>query len=336
MKVTLLIFFSLLSLSSIISINDSPVFKVNTPNEGSFQVYESKNSNGELIGYHSQIKAPVCESGVCYDVNVTFHWNLIGSFSHFETKEKDPLTKLDHVPFTAKDYQKLQSILTNHDLIFTGMPAEKLVSKTKKNELDAVSGATVATIKDEVIEGALFTCYTLWHIANGAVEDSIEIHTKKQLQKPTVNRIANLNNDKAYYYLIENLNENQIHENLTLLLSLVSKSKGYFPKNAFESFPLSLYETDELKTFIKNEYPNFSYHTRNAVLEKLHLLKQVDSTLLQILISQLGERNSSENVKITELILKNGDQQIWRDLATRKNIYLSEAHRSQLKALLIK
>jgi hypothetical protein len=334
MKVALIVFFLFLSFNSAFTANDSPLFTVGTPNNGSFQVFEKLNTTGDHNGYFSKIVVPVCEEGVCYDVNITFYWDLIGSFLRFETTPKEPLTKLDHVPFTTKDYDKLQDILTNHDLVFTGMPAEKLVSKTEMKGLDAMSGATVSTIKKEVIAGALFTCHSLWHIANGVVVDSIRNYTKKELRKSIIESIAQINNPKANYYLIENLNEEQFSQNLPLLFTLIKKSEGYFPKNAFESFPLKLYETANLQLFIAKEYANFPYHTRVAILKKLQLIKKADPLLLHLLLTQLGERNSSENLMITELILLQGNLNLWNELASKENLSLSEAHRSRLNLLL--
>ena len=34
----------------------------------------------QLEKYSANIQAPVCEEGICYNVNVIFNWNLIGEF----------------------------------------------------------------------------------------------------------------------------------------------------------------------------------------------------------------------------------------------------------------
>jgi hypothetical protein len=326
MKLVVLVLAGLSGLLTYMLSGPGPAFEIETKNGGGFAVHEVRWGD-KLVKYSANIMAPVCEEGICYNVNVTFNWNLIGEFIDYQVQPYDPLTKLDHKPFTLGDYAKLQSILTNHDLTFTGLPADKLVVKVEET-VDGYSGATIEAIKGEVIDGALFTCYTLWHIANGAVVDSIRRHTQRQLDKPMITRIIGYQSPSAHYYLIDNMSEVQFEQNLSEIIELIKIGKGYFPKNAIEKIPESLFSKREMQDFLVHSYDSLSYYTQVAALNKLHKVS-LQGNLVEKLLAEISDRNSAQNQKIITLIIKTNSAssiQKLMDLLIEKKIKLSESN----------
>lgn len=308
-------------------------FTIKTKNGGEFAVHEVRWGD-QLEKYSATIQAPVCEEGICYNVNVIFNWNLIGEFIDYQVQPYDPLTKLDHKPFTLGDYAKLQRILTNHDLVFTGLAPDKLVVKAE-DTVDGYSGATVEAIKDEVIDGALFTCYTLWHIANGAVVDSIRNHTRGRLDKYLIGKIIKYNTASAHYYLINNLADKQFEQNLPDIIDLVRQGKGYLPKNAIEKIPERLFGGKKIQDFLTQYYDSLSYYTQVAALDKLQKVPLQDK-LAEKLLTEINSRNSAQNQKIITLIIKNNDTDCLQkliDLLIEKKIKLSESNYLLIQAL---
>ena len=334
MKIAVSIIIGLAGLFTYFLSGPGPAFEIETKNGGGFAVNEVRWGD-KLEKYSANIVAPVCEEGICYNVNVVFNWNLIGEFINYQTQPYDPLTKLDHKPFTLADYTKLQRILTNHDLVFTGLPADKLVDKTAGVGVDGYSGATVAAIKDEVVDGALFTCYTLWHIANGPVVDSIRRHTQSRLDKPMIAKIIGYGSASAYYYLINHLSEAQFTRNLAEVIELIKTGKGYFPKNAIEKIPEKLFNTEEMQDFLVQNYDSLSYYTQVAALNKLQDVP-LQNDLASTLLTQISDRNSAQNQKIITLLIKNDDKNLIRKLIEHlieKKIKLSEDNYQLLKKL---
>lgn len=287
-------------------------FEVNMENGGNFKVIALKDKQGLLDKYRANIIAPVCEDRVCYDVNLIFNWNLIGEFIDFEILSGEPLTKLDHIPFSPKDYQRLQSILRNQDLNFVKIPAEELVVKSDKPKLDGYSGATKETVKREVIEGALYTCYTLWHVANGAVVDSIKANTSSDLNKSLVTKMIAQKSQTNNYFLINHLDKNGFKENIDAILGLMAESKGYFSKNAFEKIPESLFESKSVQDYIITNYQELDYFTQKAILKKLEKVKH-HSELSQFLINEISIDNTFQNQKLIGLILRQLDKEIFAE-----------------------
>lgn len=334
MKIVVFILMGLTGLLSYLLSGPGPAFKIETKNGGEFEVNELRWGE-KLEKYSANIMAPVCEEGICYNVNVVFNWNLIGEFIDYQVQPYDPLTKLDHKPFTLADYAKLQSILTNHDLVFTGLSADKLVVKTAEADVDGYSGATVAAIKDEVVDGALFTCYSLWHIANGPVVDSIRRRTQLLLDKPMIAKIIGYRSASAHYYLISHLSEAQFAKNLPEIIGLIKTGKGYFPKNAIEKIPEKLFITKKMQDFLVRNYDSLSYYTQVAALNKLQNAP-LQNDLASKLLTQISDRNSAQNQKIITLLIKDNDRSLVQKLIDHlieKKIKLSNANYQLLQEL---
>jgi hypothetical protein len=290
-------------------------FEVRMKNGGIFKVIALHDKYGLIDTYRANIVAPVCEDRVCYDVNLIFNWNLIGEFIDFEILSDEPLTKLNHIPFLPEDYQKLQHILRNQDLSFVKIPAEELVLKSEKPKLDGYSGATKETVKKEVIAGALYTCYTLWHIANGAVMDSIKSHTSSALNKELITKIINQRSQTNNYFLINHLDLTSYRENIDAILSLMTQSKGYFSKNTFERIPETLFESKSVQDYIIANYEELDYYAQKALLKKLEKVKH-HPDLSQFIIGQINLNNTFQNQKLIALVLHHLERTTFSKLVT--------------------
>ena len=309
------------------------LFKIDLDSGGSFDVFVQNDSLGRVDSYLSYLNVPICEDKVCYDVKLVFHWNPIGEFLGFEFSDKDPLTKLDHQPFTQQDYKKLDGILKNKEVNFVKLPSKELVEPRNEVKVDAYSGATKASIKNEIIEGALFTCYSLWHIAHGAVVDSIQSHTSKVLNKSTVNKLIKENKLSYHYYLINTLNENALLENLGPLLEIIPSSEGYFSKNAMEKFPDKFFELKIMRDFVVNNFSTLDYFTQKVILQKL--LQNADvSVLNDFFLDQLEPKNSFHIQNLVQLILNSNNKEVLNRLVmklVKHKMSISEKNYSSLE-----
>ncbi len=264
-------------------------FKLDTKKELAFQffnqdsveiaVQEVLGADSSLIRYKSRVKTPVCEGKICYEVELIFYWNLVGDFVNYELIPGKPLTKRKHEPFTAADYQKLTELLADKEPPFLNLKKEELVVK-----LDAVTGATVASIKGQTIEGAVYSCYTLWQIANGEVIDRIQRHTLQNMDKRIVRNIMAINSSDADYFLLNNFKKADFVNFTSEIQVLIKRSKGYFAKNAIEKMPDELFSNLEIQTFFSEQYPLLTYYAQTALLERLQnrtISNQLSKTLIE-------------------------------------------------------
>ena len=242
-------------------------------------VQEMLGADSSLIRYKSRVKTPVCEGKICYEVELIFYWNLVGDFVNYELIPGKPLTKRKHEPFTAADYQRLSELLADKEPTFSNLKKEELVVK-----IDAVTGATVASIKGQTIEGAVYSCYTLWQIANGEVIDRIQRHTLQNMDKRIVRNIMAINSSDADYFLLNNFKKADFVNFTSEIQVLIKRSKGYFAKNAIEKMPDELFSNLEIQTFFSEQYPLLTYYAQTALLERLQnrtISNQLSKTLIE-------------------------------------------------------
>jgi hypothetical protein len=161
--------------------NEPLIFVFKTENHG------QKISNTiQLTNFHAPAKyetslnIPVCDDNLYANVVVKKYWDLAGKYSGFDTLEVKPLTKFDHRQFSSSEYKKLDEILADKNSILRVLAKDELTYKNielKSETVDAVTGATPTSVKEQVVEGAVYSVYTLWHFVNGSVKDSIKLFT---------------------------------------------------------------------------------------------------------------------------------------------------------------
>ena len=149
--------------------------------------------------YTADIATPVCADGECKLMNIKFYWTLLGEYAGFDRYPMMPLTKHDHDEFGAEDYQKLHSLLADDKNLMGQRRIDQLVEKPKMrtvNGVDAVSGATIARVKESVVSGALYSCYTAWHLVHGDIQEQLKAHTLSILDKQmTLNMLYSVNQE---------------------------------------------------------------------------------------------------------------------------------------------
>ncbi len=159
------------------------------------------DTDGNPLGYFMQVKSVFCSDEKCDVITLDMEWSKHGKFVGYTLPKDSTLTKYDHEAFSKADYAKFDELIKNkgsvlgqlekHHIIVKNKDHEKNTKKGKKEKpkdvagksdamekVDAISGATAAYIKEEVVEGAAYTCFTMWHWANGDTNTQIRIHAQ--------------------------------------------------------------------------------------------------------------------------------------------------------------
>ncbi len=256
---------------------------------------------GVLDGYKARIFTPICEIDKCYEVTIEFYWDVIGRFQRFDTLTGSPLTKLDHIPFETMDYAKLAEILEDSNSPLARYEKDELVRDTRLSEIDGVTGATIREIKQSVIEGAVYSCHTLWHIAHGSVQDSLNLATSRALNPELVKKLAGTNDQAINYFLIASLTEDQWKSSLHVMLETIPDSRGYYAKNALDKMPRFLFADTTVQDFFGRYFGELNYYAQVALLKKLDA--PLRSVYLDSALSRsLTDRGSYRNELIQQLI----------------------------------
>ena len=89
--------------------------------------------------YYQDIFTPVCEDNSCKPVYITLMWDLLGNYLDYKVDPKWPLTKIDHLPFSDEEYEKLHLVLADdHSILgsYTKKNIAELYASSKNNNID--------------------------------------------------------------------------------------------------------------------------------------------------------------------------------------------------------
>lgn len=276
------------------------------------------DSDSILTGYKSLVLSPVCEDTTCYPVELYFYWDIFGNYLKYELPEGVELTKLDHKSFTEDDYKKLSLLLQNTNPSFLGMSKEELIGEVDNDSIDGYSGATVTVVKDEIIEGAVYSCYTLWNIAHGKVVDRIQCKTKELLSPGLVKHIVSTGNTDGCYFLVNNFKEGDFIQYSDEVVSMIKSSKGYLAQKALEKMPDTLVANVQFQKNMVTVYPELDYYAQKSFLKRLrgnlksnalgfvllNNIQSLNSAHTKSLVAIFCDENLEIDSNLTELFIK--------------------------------
>lgn len=195
-----------------------------------FILSQHLNGKKQPVSYSMWVDSVVCREEHCDVVKVRIHWDALGRYQRYEVAPGSILTKLDHKPFTRRDLEKLHAILSDQDSPLGEVEKEAMTGEEQKRSessaLDGVSGATILTLKNDVILGAGYTCYDLWHIANGTVVNRIQERTGKDSSVEILKNYLNSEGIFESAFAIESLQKRKIENAAIFKQVMVRSLKG--------------------------------------------------------------------------------------------------------------
>ncbi|BDD10126.1 hypothetical protein FUAX_25580 [Fulvitalea axinellae] len=241
--------------------------------------------------YYSEVFSAVCYSGECKPVYVNLYWDLLGNYMMYEMPEGKIMTKLDHVPFEVKDYEKLHRILGNELSILKDFSLKDLVGGPDEKsgddlaKVDAVTGATVEKVKEEVIDGAAYSCHTIWHLVNGRIKSNIKSFTRDSVfsKKLLPYLVRNANKDYAYFSIDEIARRNWLDDmSLSEAGWLVDSAELFLAKYTVANYPEGALEIADTQTRFWNRYQDAQYGLKSEILRKLASAKLSPHIILEL------------------------------------------------------
>lgn len=197
------------------------------------KVIELQDQNGLTVWFGRYFFKDICTTGICRMVRLWIFWDGTGNYLGIQLDENDPLTKSDHSPFASHDYTRLDEILADTVSILKDLSYEDLTVEEEVNndnmglfEVDGYSSATAATLKEYVVDDAVFTCYTLWHTVYGETKDHIDDLLQERI------------NEQYIRYLLNGDANQQL-----FALGNINQRSDYFPE--FESQILNLITSED-------------------------------------------------------------------------------------------
>ena len=233
------------------------------------------DENDQPSYFFRNIFTPVCLTGECKPVYINFYWDLLGNYTRFDFPPGEVLTKMDHREFKQEDYDKLQDILNRPNSLLKDIAMEDLVGKGTENladSVDAKAGATLKTVKNEVIDGAVYTCYTLWHIAHGSVVDEMLKITESYKSEPLLHRFLMGTNHFYQYWAMERVIDKagKLAEPFSTDVLRIIRGKNVFTaRYALQKIGDPYFFDPSRQVWLWETYRNAPYPLQLAILKKL-------------------------------------------------------------------
>ncbi len=281
-------------------------FRYTTDEQVKLSIFGVYDELGILQYYTCRIKTPVCRNDYCDVVEIDFFWDILGNFTEFQLLPDKPLTKLDHVPFSKADYDRLRTILLDQNPPFMHLRKSQLLAAEPLKDapdVDAVSGATAKHLKEMMVEGAAFTCFTLWHIANGDIHFQMQEHTRQNLNELQVRHLLDSGGLEVQYFLIENMEPAHFALFLDELMGLMENADAYMLNRFVQGISGDLLEKPVVQQFLVKRFELLDPPAETALLHGLMQEEvSLSATALKLLVDQLDHNYPDRNKSIISIV----------------------------------
>ncbi|ODS78702.1 MAG: hypothetical protein ABS46_16675 [Cytophagaceae bacterium SCN 52-12] len=230
------------------------------------------DKNGAPEGYVSHIETPVCSDTLCNLMDIRMFWSLSGSYWGYDTIPRKPLTKNDHIKFNEKDYEKLHELLMDEQSILRRRHKDDLFDKEAKrvsNVVDAVTGATAKEVKEAVVDGAVYSSYTIYHLVHSQLAAVIRDDVRKNLLPGLAEKLINSERADERIFLIKELEAGQL--------------PAYTGK-MIETIPMAI-PIDRL--YIMKKLPSASWNRKDVQVPVAEMAELLDIHSLSHFLNQL-------------------------------------------------
>jgi hypothetical protein len=262
---------------------------------------------GRPVYYFRNIFTPVCYTGECKPVFINFYWDLLGNYIRYDLPKGEPLTKLDHKVFKQTDYEKLQEILAKRNSLLADLKITDLIVPGTENladSVDARTGATLKTIKNEVIPGAVYTCYTLWQIAHGTMMNEMERITETYNSTTLLHRFLSSGNYQYQYWAVGKVMD--AHGVITRgfetdIRNIISGKNIFIARYLLQQVHPDFLTGKKQQRWLWQTYMNSGYPTQLTILRKLKTIP-LQAELIKQLVNTFVHANTEQSGLILALL----------------------------------
>lgn len=299
------------------------------------------DADSDPIKYSRDILTGVCIDGECRLVSIQLFWNATGRYLGFVLPDGEFLSKTEHDPFTDYEYDRLHDILSEDNSPLGNYTIEELVPEkdSTSSEIDAMSSATIEAILDHIVEGAVYTTHTLWHIVYGSTKTEVEKQSIGRLNSAFVLKILNSEYMRDQVWVLNKLNSSVvITEDLrNKLMELISGTDVYLAERALNALkPGSM--TKEVQSELVGIFATSGFLQKRLILQKYKESETLSPEIIPVLTAALPELNGTLAKSLLELYqlhsVHDGETvAVVRDLLKEDNKHIAKQALSYLENL---
>ncbi|AWW32871.1 hypothetical protein DN752_23535 [Echinicola strongylocentroti] len=258
--------------------------------------------------FYMTVESVLCADHICKVVPVRLYWDSFGNYIKYRLEEGVTLEKGDGQPFDEDDYIKLDEILTNKNAALRSLAYSDIIQTKVHGEVDAMSGATALILPDdESIEGATWTCYTLWHWVHGEMHHKVREIYAATLDQQQLVAMLGLNDKEKVKFAYESLARLNELDNGTKAILLESaqswdKEIAAIICPAMQNWHVS-FQTGLAQELLSNPSSSARLLTLDAISENKEL-----SSFRSLLLGHIGSTDSFLEVdKTIEMMGRYGE-----------------------------
>lgn len=247
------------------------------------------NADKIPVGYEADLNIAVCDDKLCANVILEIYWDLAGNYVRSDTITGKPLTKFDHKRFSDGDYKKLDQILKDRNSMLRILEKKDLIDKSiklKATTVDAVTGATPKTIKNAVVEGAVYSSYALWHLVNGAVKDSLRAFTLEIYSEDIAKQLLSSANYETQLFALKQMKVEDYNSHFAQICQVISKSVPLIKAYLISKAPLPFQDKEQNQKFV-SLFPELDGYSKSIFMDRITGEKQLAAIFLPLMIPQL-------------------------------------------------
>ncbi len=268
-----------------------------------------------LLYWHRKLETPVCLTGECKVVNVGIYWYSTGEFMGLEVYGEQ-LTKTDHSVFSNEDYDQLITILQNDWSALREFEFEELLDEGQV-DVDGVTGATRKEIANEAVQNAVYTTYTLWHLAHEGEKEQLRSLMAHRLNKGDnllFEALSTDSNKRYQYFLLELYGLGKLKEstsiNNLIFGGITDKDDRHLSELAYRSLTKVNFNDSIFQSNLAKVYPDILPKDKVRILNALDSGVNLTEGFYKSLILDLPTNNEWFAAKIIETIKNHQNQTI--------------------------
>lgn len=276
------------------------------------------------VGYETDLNMAVCDDKLCANVFLKICWDLAGNYVRFDTIAGKPLTKFDHKRFGDADYKKLDQILKDRNSMLRVLEKSDLVDKSiklKATSVDAVSGATPATIKKAVVEGAVYSSHTLWHFVNGQIKDSIRAFTLRNYSEQVALQMLESGNFETQLFALKQFLPKDYDIYFERLVPVMQKSNPLIRAYIMNRSPLPFHDQEKNRK-LALLFPDLDGYSKSVFFDRITAEKQVAVIFIPLMLPQFQSLDQRQQDKLITQVQKfeiSGLEELIKKYAGRNN-----------------
>jgi hypothetical protein len=149
-----------------------------------------------------------------------------------------------------------------------------------------VSGATPTTIKNAIVEGAVYSSYTLWHFVNGFVSDSIRAYTLHIYSEDIARQMFSSPNYETQLFAIKQLKTADYSTHFDQICQVIRHGVPLIKAYLIGEIPLPFNDQELNRKFVEF-FPELDLFSKSVFIDRITGVKQIATIFLPLLRTHL-------------------------------------------------